>query len=215
MPFTSCPHCGRKQIPFELHEAHTVLVCARCDGRFTPIGGAVAETHPAATSALTGSIDYTPAPRRSNAPAIIAIGFALFTAVVLGAVFTLTSDSDPPPKKSVPTETTVPNKQRPTVQHSREDSIAGWVAYQGLACVCGLLFFILWVLLLAWVARDCRCRGVDGGAVWVLIALFMPIVGVLIYLVSRPHGTLAMCQRCGNKRLSAAFACPHCGNKQD
>jgi hypothetical protein len=43
MPFCSCPHCGRTGIPFELHEAHTVLTCAKCEGRFTPAGGAVVE----------------------------------------------------------------------------------------------------------------------------------------------------------------------------
>jgi hypothetical protein len=39
----SCPHCGRAGIPFEMHEAHTVCECARCGGKFTPLGGAVAD----------------------------------------------------------------------------------------------------------------------------------------------------------------------------
>src|SRR5438105_4160403 len=39
----SCPHCGRPDIPFETHEAHTVFECAKCGGKFSPMGGAVTE----------------------------------------------------------------------------------------------------------------------------------------------------------------------------
>jgi hypothetical protein len=39
----SCPHCGRRDISFEIHEAHTVYECAQCGGKFTPLGGAVVE----------------------------------------------------------------------------------------------------------------------------------------------------------------------------
>jgi DNA-directed RNA polymerase subunit RPC12/RpoP len=41
MPTCSCPHCGRSGIPFEMHEAHSRLQCAKCDGFFTPLGGPV------------------------------------------------------------------------------------------------------------------------------------------------------------------------------
>lgn len=41
MPSCSCPHCGRKNIPFEMHEAESVLQCAKCNGFFTPLGGKV------------------------------------------------------------------------------------------------------------------------------------------------------------------------------
>src|SRR5260370_5152004 len=39
MPVCSCPHCGRKNIPFEMHEAESPVQCAKCDGLFTPLGG--------------------------------------------------------------------------------------------------------------------------------------------------------------------------------
>jgi hypothetical protein len=69
------------------------------------------------------------------------------------------------------------------------------------------------ILLMAWVARDCRARGVDGGAVWVLMALFGHWITLIIYLASRPHGILVRCVRCHNKKLMVALQCPHCGVK--
>lgn len=40
MPKTTCPHCRRK-IDFEMHEMNSIFECARCGGRFTPLGEAV------------------------------------------------------------------------------------------------------------------------------------------------------------------------------
>jgi hypothetical protein len=71
------------------------------------------------------------------------------------------------------------------------------------------------ILLMAWVAKDCRARGVDGGALWVMIIFFTGFVGLLVYLASRPFGTLVICHRCGNKRLMAAVICPHCGGRTE
>lgn len=94
---------------------------------------------------------------------------------------------------------------------SGEDSAAG------LAC-CGTFFFliaavvIINIALLVWVARDAKSRGMDGAAIWMLLVFFTGILGLIIYLLSRPNGVLVRCVHCGNKRLAAARACPHCGN---
>jgi hypothetical protein len=97
-------------------------------------------------------------------------------------------------------------------QNATDAARAGFsFMFLGMLCVVGVLLLVLQILVLAWVARDTRARGVDGGAVWVLIVLCTPIIGLLVYLASRPHGPLAACARCGNKRLQAALACPHCG----
>ena len=77
----------------------------------------------------------------------------------------------------------------------------------------GILYLVGVVLLLAWVARDARNRGVDGGAVWVLVILFTHWFGLLIYLASRPHGMLTVCTTCSNKRLAFSKRCPHCGHE--
>ena len=87
----------------------------------------------------------------------------------------------------------------------------------GFAC-CGTFFFLIVafvvinVALLVWVARDAKARGMDGAAIWMLLVFFTGFFGLLIYLFSRPNGYLVSCTSCGNKRLAAARACPHCGH---
>jgi hypothetical protein len=84
--------------------------------------------------------------------------------------------------------------------------------FWGLLCSLFIAYWVLVILLLAWVARDARARSVDGGAVWVLVILLTGPIGFLVYLASRPQGMLVACSRCGNKRLQAATFCPHCGH---
>jgi hypothetical protein len=43
------------------------------------------------------------------------------------------------------------------------------------------------------------------------VILFTHWVGLLVYLASRPHGVLAPCPHCMNKKLAVARLCPHCG----
>jgi hypothetical protein len=74
-----------------------------------------------------------------------------------------------------------------------------------------IAYVVLVVLLMAWVARDARARGMDGAPVWILVIFLSGIIGLLIYMASRPYGILVVCPRCGNKRLQAALKCPHCG----
>jgi hypothetical protein len=76
-----------------------------------------------------------------------------------------------------------------------------------------IAYLVALILMLAWVARDSRSRGVDGGAVWVITVLFTGFVGLLVYLASRPHGILVVCEHCYNKKLNYARLCPHCGHK--
>lgn len=87
----------------------------------------------------------------------------------------------------------------------------------GLACCGSFLFlivgwFVVSVVLLVWVARDAKARGMDGAAIWMLLVFFTGFLGLIIYLLSRPAGLLIQCPHCQNKRLAAARACPHCGN---
>ena len=94
---------------------------------------------------------------------------------------------------------------------------SGEDAAAGLACCSTFVFLIVAVIvvnvvLLVWVARDAKARGMDGAAIWMLLVFFTGIFGLLIYLFSRPKGYLVNCNSCGNKRLAAARACPHCGH---
>jgi hypothetical protein len=68
------------------------------------------------------------------------------------------------------------------------------------------------ILLLVWVAKDAKSRGMDNAVVWVLLVVFTGLIGLLVYILSRPAGELILCKSCGNKRLQMSAKCPHCGN---
>jgi len=91
--------------------------------------------------------------------------------------------------------------------------IAAGAFYLVAGLACGLTYILGLILILAWVAKDARNRGIDGGAMWVIVCLVLHFVGLLVYLASRPHGMLSPCHVCGNQRLQYARLCPHCGRK--
>jgi hypothetical protein len=87
-------------------------------------------------------------------------------------------------------------------------------------CGGGIVFFIVVILgvialniaLLVWVARDAKSRGMDSSVLWMILVMATGILGLVIYLFSRPKGNLIQCAHCQNKRLQASAKCPHCGN---
>jgi uncharacterized membrane protein YhaH (DUF805 family) len=90
---------------------------------------------------------------------------------------------------------------------------AGCAACSG----CGGLVIVIWlglialqIALLVWVARDAKARGMDSAILWMLLVLFFPLLGIVIYLFVRPQGNMIQCPNCGNKRLEASVKCPHC-----
>jgi disulfide bond formation protein DsbB len=88
-----------------------------------------------------------------------------------------------------------------------------------VACGCLGLFGLIMVgiialniALLIWVARDAKSRGMDNAVVWMILVILTGIIGLIIYLFTRPQGNLVPCPQCGNKRLQVSAKCPHCGN---
>lgn len=71
--------------------------------------------------------------------------------------------------------------------------------------------FALQIALLVWVARDAKSRGMDSSVIWMLFVFLVPVVGLLVYIFSRPQGAMVKCAECGNKRLQVSATCPHCG----
>jgi putative component of membrane protein insertase Oxa1/YidC/SpoIIIJ protein YidD len=71
--------------------------------------------------------------------------------------------------------------------------------------------FILSVILLVWVAKDAKNRGVDNPILWMILVFFTGVIGLIIYLAVRPSGNLIPCLHCPNKKLPYAKICPHCG----
>ena len=70
----------------------------------------------------------------------------------------------------------------------------------------------LHVALLVWVARDAKSRGMDNAVIWMILVMLTGIIGLIIYLLTRPPGNLVPCPHCQNKRLQVSAKCPHCGN---
>ncbi|AGB04911.1 protein of unknown function (DUF1883) [Aciduliprofundum sp. MAR08-339] len=55
----------------------------------------------------------------------------------------------------------------------------------GKTCILGMLFFVVWLLVLIWVYRDAKRRG-KSGLVWFLVVLILNIIGLIIWLIVRP-----------------------------
>jgi hypothetical protein len=99
-------------------------------------------------------------------------------------------------------------------QSNDASGAAGCAACSG----CGGVLILIWlslialqIALLVWVARDAKARGMDSAILWMLLVLFFPLLGIVIYLFARPQGNMIQCPNCGNKRLQASVKCPHCG----
>lgn len=75
-----------------------------------------------------------------------------------------------------------------------------------------VLIIALHIALLVWVARDAKSRGMDSSALWMILVMVTGLIGLIIYVFSRPQGNLVQCQQCNNKRLQVSAKCPHCGN---
>lgn len=72
-----------------------------------------------------------------------------------------------------------------------------------------LTFFIIWIYLVVWVARDANKRGISG-TLWGILTFFLGLIGLLLYLLVRPKGNLVLCDYCGREKLEALTHCPHC-----
>ena len=88
----------------------------------------------------------------------------------------------------------------------------GCGALGAIAIAIPIIIFALNIALLVWVARDAKARGLDNSVVWMVLVMFTSVIGLLIYILSRPKGNLVECAVCHNRRLQASAQCPHCGN---
>lgn len=96
-------------------------------------------------------------------------------------------------------------------QQGAEDDALACAACGSIALVMAIIFIIN-IAILVWVARDAKARGMASPAGWLILIFFTGIVGLIIFILSRPKGNLSPCPHCGNKRLEAMVKCPHCGN---
>ena len=79
-------------------------------------------------------------------------------------------------------------------------------------CVAGLIGLVIWVFLIIWVYKDAKSRGMDNAVLMTIVTAVLGLIGLLIYILMRPKGTLVPCPSCQKKRLEGSAKCPHCGN---
>jgi len=105
--------------------------------------------------------------------------------------------------------------QRPPGQPSDAETCAACGtcgAGMGVMILIPVAIFALNIALLVWVARDAKARGLDSSILWMALVFFTSVIGLIIYIFSRPQGELVQCPHCGNKRLRSSAKCPTCGN---
>lgn len=99
-------------------------------------------------------------------------------------------------------------------QNELEDAAAmgACATCSGIMILIPIAFLVLNIYLLIWVNKDAKARGLDNAVVWMIVVFLFSLLGLLIYILSRPKGELVACSSCGNKRLEASATCPTCGN---
>jgi disulfide bond formation protein DsbB len=179
--------------------------------------------------------DFDDAPPRRMQPgtkvALGIIGASLFGILIVGIVSLAHHSASHEPatqaaraKRPAPRPTYSPPRHqseaenRPSAAAQEVDaSAAASAMFLGLSmafliglALLSVLIVVAQILILVWVVKDARARGADGG-VWLIVILLAPIIGLLVYLASRPPGLLVPCSHCGNRRLDYLRSCPICG----
>lgn len=103
-------------------------------------------------------------------------------------------------------------RQRRPGELSDEEAAATCAACSGIMIVVPIVIIALNIALLVWVARDAKARGMDSAVIWMMLVMTTSLIGLFIYVLSRPQGHLVQCGSCRNNRLQASAKCPHCGN---
>jgi hypothetical protein len=119
----------------------------------------------------------------------------------------------------------VQEKMRATEPPRQANPADGAAGCAGCGTVCGgtlVLMITIPIIILAtniailvWVARDAKARSMTDSMLWMVLVMFTGLIGLLIYIFSRPQGNLVRCQSCENLRLQASVRCPHCGNSRN
>jgi small-conductance mechanosensitive channel len=133
---------------------------------------------------------------------LTAVVVAYFSFATSSPLFAQDADSPSSPVTS----------SRELTDEEAAQAMAGCAACGGGMLIVAIVAIVLNIALLIWVARDAKSRGMDSSVLWMILVFFTGIIGLIIYIFSRPQGQLTQCSHCGNKRLSASAKCPHCGN---
>lgn len=221
----ACPSC-HKAINVPQKKVGRWIACPVCNMEFAalPDEADQEEEEPESTPE-----PEEPPPARSIFASrfVIPVGLLLLVAIVGVLAYAMAKHSS----KNGPNQpgvTVSPNKM-PPVDKRTDDDPFGLQSLQGgggLDSVLGIgssiksffywttvlsvVFLITSVVMLIWMARDSRNRGMEGVATWIMPILFTNILAFSVYYFSRPKGTLVQCRHCNNRCLENALTCPHC-----
>lgn len=106
--------------------------------------------------------------------------------------------------KGVAPELTQPLEVLRNARASFDRIVFWWIVFT-------ILHLVTASIIIVWVARDSRNRGMDSPWYSYGIVVF-GLIGFFIYIAARRKGDLIVCRHCQNRCLSTARACPHCGN---
>ncbi|MEP6957057.1 MAG: hypothetical protein ABI883_09530 [Chthoniobacterales bacterium] len=90
-------------------------------------------------------------------------------------------------------------------------SAAGALLGGTCGCIGGLIGLAIWIFLVVFVYRDAKARGMENAVLLTVVTAFTGFLGLIIYLLMRPKGSVVACPSCGKKRLEGLAKCPHCG----
>lgn len=83
--------------------------------------------------------------------------------------------------------------------------LAGGLLFGGLLCA-----LLVYVCICIWIYRDCIKRG-ENGLLWMIIVFIAtPILGLIIYMVTRGENRI-LCRNCGYRIRQSARYCENCG----
>ncbi len=231
----ACPKCD-KVYRAEPDQVGRQTVCKQCGAVVVvPQAGTPEPAEPPPTEsprpAQAESLDFRPpaadqdddvpirSRRKTKTPPLgllLIVGLALALAVVaVIAVRRQSGDRTNPPPVVGATERERPNwtaddgRVRTPADALRETAF--WYV-SALACYFAfvVIYLAVSILLAIWVLRDCRNRAEEYGFFWMLLIFPMNVLGLAIYLGSRPSGELKACENCGHRRLEYLTFCPHC-----
>ena len=99
------------------------------------------------------------------------------------------------------------------IQGSHKEVAKGCAA-TGAFCVIGIIGGLVYlgvkIFVMVWAFKDATARGDANAILWPILIFFTSIIGLVIYLATRPKGDFSPCPSCHKQRLSTLTKCPHC-----
>jgi predicted membrane protein len=68
---------------------------------------------------------------------------------------------------------------------------------------------VIIVIIFKYIKKDAIARGDNPSKAWFAL---LGLLGLLIYVLTRPQGNVMPCPSCGQSRMQGLPRCPHCGN---